>query len=193
MLHPLFLLVLFIAVPLVELALLIQLGNYVGVLATIGIVIATAVIGTALLRSQGFAVLARASDALQAGKAPVEPVVEGLFLLIAGAFLLTPGLLTDTVGFLLLVPPIRRAVASWAIKKALASGMVRVRTFTTGQDGPGQTPHQETFSDETVGKRGGEDRFRPSDRRRGKPAKGPTVIEGDYERVDERPRGRNGA
>lgn len=184
MFHPLFLLVLFIAVPLVELGLLIQLGKYVGVLATIGIVIATAVIGTALLRRQGFAVLARASDAIQAGRAPVEPVVEGLFLLVAGAFLLTPGLLTDTVGFLLLVPPVRHAIAGFAVKRALSSGIVRVKTYASRRTGADDGFHEETFTRETVWHSDKPQRSRGRD-------SGPTIIEGDYERLDERSK-RNG-
>ena len=83
---PLLLLLLFIAVPLAEIAILIKVGQHIGLLWTVLIVIATAVIGTTLLRAQGFGVMARASEALAAGRMPVETVIEGLFLLISGAF-----------------------------------------------------------------------------------------------------------
>jgi len=126
---PLILLIVFIAVPLAEIALLVKVGQHIGLLWTILIVILTAVIGTTLLRQQGFGVFARASEALAAGKMPVETVIEGLFLLIAGTFLLTPGLLTDTVGFLLLVPPVRIRIAKWALQKMLKSGAVHVAGF----------------------------------------------------------------
>lgn len=163
---PFILLIAFIAVPLAEIALLVKVGQHIGLLWTILIVILTAVIGTTLLRQQGFGVLSRATEALAAGRMPVETVIEGLFLLISGAFLLTPGLLTDTVGFLFLVPPIRMAIAKWTLKKLLASGAVHVSGF--GMSGSaGQDPADE-----------------PDDRR--PPPRGSgTVIEGDYERVDE--------
>lgn len=184
MFYPLAILILFIAVPLVELGLLIQLGKYVGVLATIAIVIGTAVIGTALLRRQGFAVLSRTIEAVQAGRAPVEPVVEGLFLLIAGAFLLTPGLITDTIGFLLLIPAIRRSVAAFAIKRTLASGMVQVRTYTSSSR---RAPDDASFAERPPR----ETTWRASRQKPGggggRSGDGPTIIEGDYERIDEGP------
>lgn len=166
---------LFIAVPLIELVLLIQLGKVVGVLATIGIVIATAVIGTTLLRGQGFGVLARATNALEEGQAPVEPVVEGLFLLIAGAFLLTPGLLTDAAGFALLVPPFRQRVAKWALKKVMASGLVNVSVF--GSDAQ---------FEQDIDPRD----YHPGDPGDAGPARGrphePDIIDGEFERLDEK-------
>lgn len=163
---PLLLLLAFIAVPLAEIALLVKVGQYIGLLWTILIVILTAVIGTTLLRQQGFGVLARATEALEAGRMPVETVIEGLFLLISGAFLLTPGLLTDTVGFLFLIPPIRMRVAKWTLKKLLASGAVHVSGFGM-RGGGGQAPTDE-----------------PDDRR-APPRGSGTVIEGEFERVDE--------
>ena len=153
----LFFLLLFVAVPLAELALLIKVGEIIGVLPTIALVIATAVIGVSLLKRQGLAALDKARKTLEAGDFPVESVVDGACLLVAGAFLLTPGLLTDTAGFLLLVPAFRHGIAHWLFGKLVSSGNIHVSTH-----GPG-APH------------GG-----PGNPRETKP--GP-VIEGEYEDV----------
>lgn len=173
--NPFVFLGLFIAIPLIEIVLLIQLGSAVGVLPTIGIVIATAVIGTTLLRQQGFGVLARATETMQNGKAPIEPVVEGVFLLLAGAFLLTPGLLTDAIGFTLLIPMARQAVARWTIKRVLNAGIVNVSTFGAGDDDP--DPKSPAGGDPF----GASGPGRPQ--QSGRP---PDVIEGEFERIDEK-------
>jgi UPF0716 protein FxsA len=158
------LLLLFIAVPLIELALLIKIGEQIGILATIGIVIATAVTGTWVLQQQGLRTMHRLQESMARGEPPVEPVVDGMFLLMAGAFLLTPGVLTDIVGFALLVPGIRRRIAKWAFAKMLRSGKVHMTTYTAsdqhnhGANEPGRTRHP--------------------------PGRGP-VIDGEFERVDE--------
>jgi UPF0716 protein FxsA len=104
---PLFFL-LFVGVPLVELYLLIQVGSEIGALPTIALSILTAVIGTFLVRVQGFSVLLRVRDMLDRGEAPAIEVLDGALLLIAGLMLLLPGFITDALGFLLLIPPLRR-------------------------------------------------------------------------------------
>lgn len=126
----------FIVVPLAEIALLIKIGEVIGVLPTIGLVVGTAVVGVALIKRQGLATLMRARETLDAGGLPLEPAVEGICLLIAGAFLLTPGLITDTAGFLLLVPPFRRALAHWALSWLKGSEHVYRPNGGTGRDGP---------------------------------------------------------
>lgn len=98
----------FILVPLAELALLIQLGEFIGLWPTIGIVLGTGATGAMLLRQQGFATLEAVRRSLRAGDLPVQAVVDGLCLLVAGLLLLAPGLLTDSVGLLLFVPWLRR-------------------------------------------------------------------------------------
>lgn len=112
----LLLLIAFISVPLVEIGLFIQVGGFIGLWPTIGVVILTAMAGTALLRHQGLGALARLQDSLNHGEAPLDPVFDGFCLLAAGLLLLTPGFFTDALGFLLFVPPfralIRRAIAS---------------------------------------------------------------------------------
>jgi UPF0716 protein FxsA len=120
------LLIIFIGVPLAEIALFVTIGGQIGLLATIAVVIITAICGTYLLRWQGFAVLQEARRATDAGEMPVRPVVDGVFLLIAGVLLLTPGFLTDTIGFLLFVPAIRRSVGSFIWNRLMASGSVTI-------------------------------------------------------------------
>jgi UPF0716 protein FxsA len=99
---------LFVGVPLLELYLLIQVGSEIGALPTIGLSILTAVIGTFLVRVQGFSVLLRVREMVNRGEVPAIEVLDGALLLIAGVLLLLPGFLTDALGFLLLVPPLRR-------------------------------------------------------------------------------------
>ncbi len=99
---------LFIILPLVEIALFIQVGGLIGTLPTVLLVVATAAAGIALLRHQGLATLRRAQDTLGRGEVPALSLLEGAALLVAGALLLTPGFLTDALGFLLLIPPLRR-------------------------------------------------------------------------------------
>ena len=105
---PLLLLLLFVGVPLLELYLLIQVGSEIGALATIGLSILTAVLGTLLVRVQGFSVLLRVRGMLDRGEVPALEVLDGAVLLIAGIMLLLPGFITDALGFLLLIPPLRR-------------------------------------------------------------------------------------
>ena len=95
---------LFIVMPIAELAVLIQVGSVIGVLNTVGLVFLTAVIGAWLLRQQGLATLLRANERLNSGELPAKEVAEGLILAVGGAMLLTPGFITDTFGFLCLLP-----------------------------------------------------------------------------------------
>jgi UPF0716 protein FxsA len=120
--HPMFLrlLLLFTVVPLIELFLLIKIGGVIGVVPTIAIVIGTGVLGAGLARWQGLAVLRRINDDMTAGRLPTDALIDGLLILVAAAVLLTPGLLTDTLGFVLLVPA-SRAFA----RKAVAAGIAR--------------------------------------------------------------------
>jgi UPF0716 protein FxsA len=104
------LLLLFTVVPLVELALLIQLGRLIGLAPTIALVLLTGAVGAALARWQGLQTLRRVQTEMAEGRVPTGALVDGLLILVAGAVLLTPGLITDIVGFLLLIPPTRAAV-----------------------------------------------------------------------------------
>jgi UPF0716 protein FxsA len=104
------LLLLFTVVPLVELGLLIELGRVIGLAPTIAIVVLTGFAGAALARWQGLATLRKVQTDMAQGRVPGEALVDGLLILVAGAVLLTPGLLTDALGFLLLIPPTRAVV-----------------------------------------------------------------------------------
>lgn len=128
---------LLLAVPLAEIALFVAIGGRIGVLATIAIVILTAIIGTFLLRLQGLQVLNEAKRSADEGKMPLGPVVDGLCLLIAGLLLITPGFLTDAVGFALFVPGFRRGLARLVWRQIKDSAHVRVYT---GGPGPGRPP-----------------------------------------------------
>ena len=98
---------LFTVVPLIELYLLIQVGKYLGVLPTIAVVFITGIMGGLLARSQGLSIYRRIQMDLQNGTIPTDSLIDGLFILIAGALLITPGLITDIVGFLVMIPGFR--------------------------------------------------------------------------------------
>lgn len=113
---PVFIL-LFIGVPLVEIYLLIQVGQVIGALPTIGLCVLTAIIGGALLRHEGFQTMRRAQENLNRGQLPAIEMFEGIALAIGGALLLTPGFATDVIGFLCLVPWTRRALVRAALRR----------------------------------------------------------------------------
>ena len=123
---PVILLLMFIGVPILEIAVFIQAGELIGLWPTLATVVVTAIIGTALLRAQGLATLARARQSLDQGKMPVEEIYVGLCLLVAGLLLLTPGFVTDSVGFLLFLPPFRRAVGRFLKSFLARHGTTRV-------------------------------------------------------------------
>ena len=97
----------FILVPLIEIAVFIQVGGWIGLWPTLALIVLTAVLGTWQLRAQGIATLARARSQMERGVMPARELFDGLCLLVAGALLLTPGFVTDAVGGLLFVPPLR--------------------------------------------------------------------------------------
>jgi len=112
---------LFILVPLLEIYLLIKVGGIIGAIPTVFMVVFTAVLGGLLLRHQGLYTYARVQTALGRGELPTVAMLEGVVLLISGAMLLTPGFFTDTLGFLGLVPPLRK----WFILKVLERGVIQ--------------------------------------------------------------------
>jgi len=122
---------LFTLVPLVELYLLIRLGTYMGAVDTIAIVIGTGLAGGLLAKSQGLAVLDRMRTELNQGRPPAESLFDGLLILIAGAMLITPGLLTDGLGLLLLIPWSRKVFKSWLkrrIQEKISEGEIHIST-----------------------------------------------------------------
>ena len=104
------LLLLFTLVPLIELALLVKLGQMTSVAMTIGIVILTGIIGAYLARREGIKAWRRLEKSIREGVSPADELIDALLILIAGAVLITPGLLTDLFGFGLLISPMRRWV-----------------------------------------------------------------------------------
>lgn len=122
-----FLLILFILVPIAEIFVLIKVGQVIGALPTIALILLTAVIGVALLRQQGYSAIARAKQKMEQGTMPAGEMVEGLFLAVGGALLLTPGFITDAIGLCCLIPGVRRIVISWAFARLLKGGTVTVK------------------------------------------------------------------
>ena len=125
------LLALFTLVPLVELFLLVELGSRMGLLPTIALVLFTGALGAALARSQGVRVLRQVQAEMARGGLPTEALLDGLMIFIAGAVLLTPGLLTDLAGFFLLVPASR----TWVRGRVQRWLKGRVRTVVSGPGG----------------------------------------------------------
>lgn len=115
---------LFIAMPILEIYLLIQVGSAIGPLLTIGIVILTAILGTWMLRAQGLSTLNKARNRLSGGEVPAFEMMEGLALGVGGALLLTPGFMTDAIGFLCLIPFTRRLLVSRLSKRVTVGSVV---------------------------------------------------------------------
>ncbi|AGA89050.1 protein affecting phage T7 exclusion by the F plasmid [Thioflavicoccus mobilis 8321] len=126
------LLILFIVAPLAELYVLIQVGDQIGALPTILLSILTAIIGTFLVRQQGFAVLSRIQEQMRREEIPALEMLDGALLLVAGLLLLVPGFLTDAIGFALLVP---------ALRHLLIGRYVQV--FPAHRAGPGGTSNED--------------------------------------------------
>jgi len=107
-----------IGIPLIEILVFIEVGSEIGALNTVIITVVTALIGVVLIRIQGLSVLMRARATLDRQETPVNEIFEGIFLALAGLFLIIPGFVTDTIGFLLLVPPLRRALAGYMASRS---------------------------------------------------------------------------
>ncbi len=164
---PILILLAFILVPIAEIAVFIKAGEMIGLGWTLAVIILTAMIGTALLRQQGLKVLSQTQEKLNRGEMPVGELFTGLCLLVAGALLLTPGFITDTIGFALFVPPVRMVLGYFVLRR-LSRGQ-GARVWVNGEEvgpGPGRGPGA------SGGPRG--------------PGGGP-IIDGDYTDVTEPP------
>ncbi len=161
---PIVVLLVLIAIPLIELALIIKVGQALGFWMTIGLLVGMGALGTALLNRQGMSAMRRASESIASGRPPVGAAVDGLFLGVAALLLITPGFLSDILGLALLVPPVRRLVAGAVLRRLLDGGAVVV--YREQNRWPGEPPGNDPRH-ETGGGRG-------------------VVIETDYERVEER-------
>jgi UPF0716 protein FxsA len=127
-----YLLLAFIGIPLIEIALFIEVGGAIGTPATIAVVIGTAFLGAWMLRRQGLSTAQTAQAKLQRGEMPVEQAFDGMFLVFAGGLLLTPGFLTDAIGFSLFVPQIRAALRSRIVARARRSGAFHMSGSMSG-------------------------------------------------------------
>ena len=124
---------LFVCVPLVEIYFLIQVGQNIGALSTILLCILTAALGAILLRIQGMLTLMKAREKLRRGELPADNLLEGLILLVAGVLLLTPGFVTDLVGFLCLIPSLRSVLALKMLHRAFQEDLRRRNIIVEGE------------------------------------------------------------
>jgi len=127
-----------LALPLLEIALLIRAGQKLGLWPVMAIIVGTGILGIAILVRQRFAVVSGVMNAVNEGKPPLEPVLNGAFMVLAGGLLFSPGLLCDAAGLLLLVPPIRRLVAGWTVARLLQDAEIHVATHGGGRLTPGE-------------------------------------------------------
>jgi len=117
------LLLLFIAVPIIEIGLFIQVGGFIGLWPTIALVLITAFVGASLVRSQGLQTLLTVQQRMQRGEMPAQQIVEGVMLAVAGVLLLTPGFMTDALGMVVLLPAPRAMLAKYLMSKVVVSNI----------------------------------------------------------------------
>jgi UPF0716 protein FxsA len=154
---------LFVLVPLLELVVLIQVGQWIGLLPTLLLVVLTGVTGAWLARAEGLRVFFRFQKELEGGRLPGQPLLDGLAVLVGGAFLLTPGILTDVAGFSLLLPPSRRWIQRRVrarLERSIAEGSIRVvgvgpAGFWSGMGGAGPGGRAHEDAPESEGGQGG--------------------------------------
>lgn len=133
-----YLLIFFTALPVLELAILIEIGRAISLGPTLGIILLTGVVGAALAKHQGLRTLGRIQRGLAAGEMPTGAMVDGLLILVAGALLITPGVITDAAGFSLLIPFVRRQVRR-ALRRHFEKRIVVIhRTDSRGGPPPGE-------------------------------------------------------
>lgn len=161
------LLIVLIAVPLLEIAVMIKVGQAIGFWPTFGIVIGTFMLGASILARSGLTMAFRVQEAMVKGEPPAAAILDGALLAFAGVLLATPGLIADVVGLALLVPPLRALSARWLVQLMFADADIHVSTASyeahhrsAGNGQPGSAPRTD--------------------------GEGP-VIEGEFERIDERP------
>ena len=175
----LLLLAAFILVPLIEIGLFIEIGGWLGLWPTLGLILLTAFVGTALLRQQGLATLRRAQSQLDSGQLPAKELFDGVCLLAGGLLLLTPGFFTDAVGFALLIPPFRDVLRRFFSKHATTIHMRRGHMRqgkAAGFEHPQQHPHGGDWQD----RKGPEHPGRGWSRPKGPGSNQGPTIDGDY-------------
>lgn len=159
---PLILFLVFIVVPILELAVIIKVGGLIGTWPTIFLMLGMAALGSMLIRSQGRAAFSKAMEAIQQGRPPVKSMIDGVGIIIAGLLMVTPGFLSDILGLLLLIPPVRHWLAGRLFHAARARTHVDFKVFR-------QQHPQEREPDEP--------------RRPG--VSGGPVIDAEFERIDD--------
>jgi len=138
----------FVLVPIVEIALFIQVGGAIGLWPTLAIVILTAIAGTILVRTQGLATLAELQRSLQGEGDPTRAIAHGALILAAGLLLLTPGFFTDATGFSLLIPPVRSALIRWGAAR-FAGRIVTVQSQRSQARAPASDTIDTDYEDVT--------------------------------------------
>ena len=126
------LLIIFTLVPIIELYVLIEAGQQIGIVPTISLIILTGIAGAFLARSQGFQLINRIQNDLNAGKVPANEMLDGAMILAGGLLLLTPGFCTDLFGFCLLTPLTRSTLKGWLqvwLERKIARGDIRIQRF----------------------------------------------------------------
>lgn len=129
---------LLLAIPVAEIAVFIQVGSLIGVGMTLLLVLASAMFGIWLVRTQGFAAATRVQAMIAQGESPALGMLEGLALLAAGVLLLIPGFVTDLAAFALLIPPLRRGIIRLYLRRVRLEGSVT--HHSSGEDKPGSIP-----------------------------------------------------
>jgi UPF0716 protein FxsA len=138
---PLLLILLFIVVPIAEIYVIIQVGQAIGALPTIALLIADSILGSMLMRSQGRLAWRRFNEAVAAGRPPAREVLDGAMVIFGGAFLLTPGFITDIFGLILLLPPTRAILRRFIVHAVLGRTPAgRAAIFVTGRTRRGGNP-----------------------------------------------------
>jgi len=150
-----FLVILFIVVPIAELYVIIQVGQWIGIWPTLALLLADAILGSMLLKHQGRGAWRRFNEALAKGRFPGQEVADGLLIVIGGTLLLAPGFLTDIVGLLFLIPPtraiVRKLLKRFTIGRFTVVGMGGPSPFGRGPGGPGpQGPSRDYDYDVTA-------------------------------------------
>ena len=160
------LLIFLIAVPLLEIAVMIKVGSWIGFWPAFGIVIGTFILGSAVIARSGLSAAFRVQEAMLRGEPPVAAMLDGALLAMAGILLATPGFVSDCIGLALLLPPLRELAAAWLATRAFGRVDVHVKSERFENMDRGSAADPELYRDDGAG--------------------GP-VIDGEFERLDERP------
>ncbi|MBV1787267.1 FxsA family protein [Marinobacterium sp. D7] len=162
-----FLFLLFVILPIIEITLLLKVGQAIGAWYTVGLVLLSAFIGVNMLRHQGLATLSRAQQRMDRQELPGQEMVEGIVLAVGGALLVTPGFVTDVIGFSCLIPPLRQAFARLLMSRFTVIVASRAQGGMGGfhQDGPGEPRRYERNGDVIEGEIVDKDKDDSADKR----------------------------